>query len=139
MVDDSGAPTNGLVAIALRRPEHRREAFFEVLIGLSEQENDVALFFDGEGNPFRQCEDIAVQERINVLPIQPDDEMLRILIVNRDGFDGHEAIIRVSNRRISMPCTASGILTTQMDPVAHAKLGSVPVSVECVTAAVTRY
>ena len=57
----------------LNWPEPRRETFGEFIIRLGKQENNIAFLRKGDGNPTRQSEDIAVQEGVDVVPVQPDD------------------------------------------------------------------
>jgi hypothetical protein len=63
-------------------PQHWREALSQILIRLSEQQNDIALVLRHDWHEAgRKTEDVTAQERFNVLAIQPDDEVLYVFVV----------------------------------------------------------
>jgi hypothetical protein len=54
-------------------PEPRGKTFLKVLVGLSKQKNNIAFLRQGYSNPMRQRKDIAVQQIVYVVPVEPDD------------------------------------------------------------------
>jgi hypothetical protein len=61
----------------------------QILIGLSKQDHDVAVFGKLNGHTMWQGEYVAAQKRFHVFPIQPDDQVFRIRVINSNRLYSH--------------------------------------------------
>jgi len=72
----------------LDRPHGWRELFPDILIRFGGEHDNIAFIGKhwGRINAAFQGNKVAAQDRIHVLAIQPDDEVLSILIIHGDTF-----------------------------------------------------
>ena len=55
--------------VSLNESHPRGETLRKVIVCFGEQQNDIAVLRQGDGNSVRQCEDIPIQQRVYVVPV----------------------------------------------------------------------